>query len=79
MPLASTTALYTALYITDEKPSVNELGGHRHIEPIFFLDAIKKHDTKYILCKTKYEYYNLTVGEIIYRHCSCCSIQFINS
>lgn len=42
MPLASTTALY----ITDEKPSVNELGGHRHIEPIFFfLDAIKKHDT----------------------------------
>lgn len=37
MPLASTTALYTALYITDdEKPSVNELGGHRHIEPIFF-------------------------------------------
>lgn len=45
MPLASTTALYTALYITDEKPSVNELGGHRHIEPFFFLDAIKKHDT----------------------------------
>lgn len=46
MSLASTTALYTALYITDEKPSVNELGGHRHIEPIFFfLDAIKKHDT----------------------------------
>lgn len=36
MPLASTTALYTA---------VNEMGGHRHIEPIFFLDAIKKHDT----------------------------------
>lgn len=46
MPLDSTTALYTVLYITDEKPSVNELGGHRHIEPIFFfLDAIKKHDT----------------------------------
>lgn len=44
MPLASTTALYTALYITDEKPSVNELGGHRHIGPIF-LDVIKKHDT----------------------------------
>lgn len=36
MPLDSTTALYTVLYITDEKPSVNELGGHRHIEPFFF-------------------------------------------
>lgn len=45
MPLASTTALYTVLYITDEKPSVNELGGRRHIEPIFFLDVMKKHNT----------------------------------
>lgn len=39
MPLAS----ITALYITDEKPSVNELGGHRHFGPIFFIDVIKKH------------------------------------
>lgn len=74
MPLASTTALYTVLYITDEKPSVNELGGHRHIEPIFFLTSLKNMIHNTFCEKTKYEYYNLTVGEIIYRHCSCCSI-----
>lgn len=37
MPLAS----ITALYITDAKPSVNELGGHRHFEPTFYRRHLK--------------------------------------
>lgn len=37
--------LYIVLYIIDEKLSVNELGGQRYIEFIFFLlDVIKKYD-----------------------------------
>lgn len=36
--------LYIVLYIIDEKLSVNELGGYRYIEFIFFFDVIKKYD-----------------------------------